>query len=65
MKAKQKRRTSTGSQTHLRRPKKAEAQAPAKSPLGKLDDLYARLHQTQPGSEESKRIADQIVDAIG
>jgi len=43
------------------------------SPLGRkartskktLRQLYARLEKTQPGSEESKRISEQIVDAIG
>ncbi len=28
-------------------------------------ELYARLEKTQPGSEESKLISAQIVDAIG
>jgi uncharacterized protein (DUF433 family) len=28
-------------------------------------ELYARLEKTQPGSEESKRISAQIIDAIG
>jgi hypothetical protein len=30
-----------------------------------LRELYARLEKTQPGSVESKRISEQIVDAIG
>jgi len=30
-----------------------------------LRQLYVRLEKTQPGSEESKRISAQIVDAIG
>ncbi|PYX28298.1 MAG: hypothetical protein DMG77_15825 [Acidobacteria bacterium] len=30
-----------------------------------LQKLYARLEQTPPGSEESKRISQQIVDTIG
>ncbi|MGA8687653.1 MAG: hypothetical protein WB623_24905 [Candidatus Sulfotelmatobacter sp.] len=30
-----------------------------------LRQLYARLEKPQPGSEESKRISEQIVDAIG
>jgi len=30
-----------------------------------LQKLYARLEKTQPGSEESKRISKEIVDAIG
>ena len=36
-----------------------------KSPKKTLRDLYARLEKTQPGSLESKRISEQIVDAIG
>ncbi len=35
------------------------------SPKKALRELYARLEKTQPGSEESKRISAQIVDAIG
>jgi hypothetical protein len=35
----------------------------SKSPS--LQKLYARLEKTQPGSEESKRISQEIVDAIG
>ncbi len=35
------------------------------SPKKNLRELYARLEKTQPGSEESKRISAQIVDAIG
>jgi hypothetical protein len=30
-----------------------------------LEKLYARLEKTQPGTEESKRISKEIVDAIG
>jgi hypothetical protein len=30
-----------------------------------LPDLYTRLEKTRPGSEESKRISREIVDAIG
>jgi hypothetical protein len=30
-----------------------------------LRQLYARLEKTQPGTEESKRISEQIVNAIG
>jgi len=30
-----------------------------------LRNLYVRLEKTQPGSEASKRISRQIVDAIG
>jgi hypothetical protein len=33
-----------------------------KSPL---DTLFDRLEKTKPSSEESKTIADQIIDAIG
>jgi hypothetical protein len=39
-----------------------KAQAPQKK---SLRELYARLEKTQPGSEESKRISAQIIDAIG
>jgi hypothetical protein len=39
-----------------------KAQVPEKK---SLRDLYARLEKTRPGSEESKRISAQIVDAIG
>jgi hypothetical protein len=39
-----------------------KAQAPQRKTLR---ELYARLEKTQPGSEESKRISAQIVDAIG
>jgi hypothetical protein len=31
----------------------------------KLERLYASLQKAKPGSDESKRIADQIVNAIG
>jgi hypothetical protein len=31
----------------------------------KLDELYARLKKSQPGSKESKRISEQIINAIG
>jgi hypothetical protein len=50
------RRTSRGSQSPAR-----------KAPTTKksLPNLYARLEKTRPGSEESKRISRQIVDAIG
>ena len=40
------------------------APAPAPAPKGKLDDLYARLEKTKPGSEESKRVSEQILEAI-
>lgn len=30
-----------------------------------LQKLYARLEKSQPGSEKSKRISKEIVDAIG
>jgi len=36
-----------------------------KSPKKTLRELYARLEKTRPGSMESKRISEQIVDAIG
>ena len=39
-----------------------------KAPTSKnqsLQKLYARLEKTRPGSEESRRISQQIVDAIG
>jgi hypothetical protein len=35
------------------------------SPKRNLRELYARLEKTRPGSPESKRISEQIVDAIG
>jgi uncharacterized protein (DUF433 family) len=35
------------------------------SPQEILPALYARLEKTQPGSEDSKRISRQIVDAVG
>ena len=34
-------------------------------PDTKLANLYSRLDQTKPGSQESKKIADEIIDAIG
>jgi hypothetical protein len=47
----------------------SRSQVPArKAPVSKnksLSNLYARLEKTRPGSEESKRISRQIVDAIG
>jgi len=39
-----------------------------KAPTSKnqsLQKLYARLEKSRPGSEESKRISQEIVDAIG
>jgi hypothetical protein len=42
--------------------------AARKAPASKnksLPNLYARLEKTRPGSQESKRISRQIVDAIG
>jgi hypothetical protein len=39
-----------------------KAQVPQKKTLR---ELYTRLEKAQPGSEESKRISAQIVDAIG
>jgi len=45
-----------------KRPSSSPVQSPAKETL---ERLYARLEKTKPGSEESKRIAGKIVDAIG
>jgi len=51
--------------------KRADATSPArgrktrKPPKRTLPELYTRLEKTQPGSVESKRISQQIVDAIG
>jgi len=45
-----------------KRPSSSPVQSPAKKTL---ERLYARLEKTKPGSEESKRIAGKIVDAIG
>jgi hypothetical protein len=64
VKTKQKRVTPTADyQARIRRSKKAKSQTPA--PKNALSDLYTRLDQTQPGSEESKLIADRIIDALG
>jgi hypothetical protein len=58
----------TGKQT---RGKLTDATHPArgrktqKSAKKTLPELYARLQKTEPGSEESKRISEEIVDAIG
>jgi len=41
------------------------ARKPPTSKTGSLRKLYARLEKTRPGSEESKRISQEIVDAIG
>jgi hypothetical protein len=51
-----------------RRTKTASRGSARKAPTTKrksLPNLYARLEKTRPGSEESKRISRQIVDAIG
>jgi hypothetical protein len=40
------------------------APAPAPAPKSKLDELYARLEKTKPGSEESKRVSEQILETI-
>jgi hypothetical protein len=40
------------------------ARAAKKGSAG-LPALYSRLDKTESGSEESKRIADEIIDAIG
>jgi hypothetical protein len=63
--AKQKRKPAISQQADARPVNKTKAQPRAARPAEPLDDLYARLNQTKPGSEGSKRIADQIVDAIG
>jgi len=42
----------------------ATAPAPTLQPKS-LDELYDLLEQTQPGSEQSLRISEQIIDAIG
>jgi hypothetical protein len=58
----------TGKQTQSRRTEtmpSARGRKAQKSPTKPLRELYARLEKTQPGSEESKRISGQIVDAIG
>jgi hypothetical protein len=58
----------TGKQTQRKRtdaPHPARGRKTQKSPTKALPGLYARLEKTQPGSEESKRISQQIVDAIG
>jgi hypothetical protein len=54
--AKQNQRTRTA-------PRATARKAPKKNKS--LPNLYARLEKTRPGSEESKRISRQIVDAIG
>jgi len=38
--------------------------APATVPAEKLSKLYARLEKTKPGSDESKRVSEQILEAI-
>lgn len=47
----------------------SRSQVPArKAPTSKkksLSSLYSQLEKTRPGSEESKRISQRIVDAIG
>jgi hypothetical protein len=53
------RRTNTLPSAHGRKGR------PQGSPKKNLQELYARLEKTQPGSAESKRISAQIVDAIG
>jgi hypothetical protein len=53
----QSRRTGTPPSTRGRKAQKSSKKA--------LRELYTRLEKTQPGSEESKRISEQIVDAIG
>jgi hypothetical protein len=58
----------TAKQTQSRRTGMTPSDQSRKSPTSQkktLQELYARLEKTQPGSEESKRISAQIVDAIG
>jgi hypothetical protein len=58
----------TAKQTQNRRGEampSGRGRTPQKSPKKSLRQLYARLEKTSPGSEESKRISAQIVDAIG
>jgi hypothetical protein len=58
----------TGKQTQRKRTdatRPARGRKTQKSPKKTLPGLYARLQKTQPGSEESKRISEQIVDTIG
>jgi hypothetical protein len=57
--AKQTQRRRTGTMVSAHGRKSAASQKKT------LRELYARLEKTQPGSEESKRISAQIVDAIG
>jgi hypothetical protein len=45
-----------------RNPVAAASSTPVPSSLQKL---YARPEKTKPGSPESKKIAEQIIDAIG
>jgi hypothetical protein len=63
MRSSQKRTTLTASyKAKARRVKKAEVRRPASE--NTLSTLYSRLDKTRPGSKESKRLADEIVDAI-
>jgi hypothetical protein len=56
----------TARQAHSRRIGATSARRKAQAARKKtLQELYACLEKTQPGSEESKRISAQIVDAIG
>jgi hypothetical protein len=57
-----------GSAKQNQRQASLSSPAPRKTRASKsksLSILYARLDKTRPGSPESKRIARQIVDAIG
>jgi hypothetical protein len=64
VKSNQKRTTQVaGYKAKARRSKKAELRRPAPEPT--LSTLYSRLDKTRPGSDQSKRIADEIIDAIG
>jgi len=57
----------TAKQTQNRRTETTPSARGRKTGTSKktLRQLYARLEKTQPGSEESKRISEKIVDAIG
>jgi hypothetical protein len=57
----------TAKQTRSRRADAMPSDRGRKTPTAKktLRQLFARLEKTQRGSEESKRISAQIIDAIG
>jgi len=54
---------STAGMSVFAAPAKAK-EAPTPQPQS-LEALYARLDQTEPGSEESNRISEEILNAIG